>query len=264
MPPIKHALLGASSAHRWMVCTPSAMLDSSYEDKPSEAAAEGTLAHAIAEARLTSRLSGKRWAKTPKALKEDPLYRPGMDEDVDIYVDYILDERNRVLSENPEVLLEQRVDYSPYAPNGFGTADCLMLHGDKLDVFDFKYGKHVFVEAENNPQLKLYALGAMVCMDPLGMINTVRTHIIQPRMENIGSVVYTASELIEWGEKVVKPIAELASKGEGELIPGEHCTFCKHRFRCRARAEQQQKLNLIRYDGERVRTPDELDRKSVV
>lgn len=250
MPPAKHAMLGASNAHRWLACTPSAALErTTPEEMTSEAAEEGTVAHAIAEKHLQDLLEGRRPA-TPADIKAHRLYRPVMEEHVAVYTDAVMEALTEARQTSPDaiLLLEQRVDYSAYAPGGFGTADCLLIAGGLLQVFDFKYGKGVPVFAEGNPQLRLYALGALEEYGLLYDIDRVRYTIIQPRLDSITSEEMSVEDLMAWGKDYVRPRAALAADGKGEPCPGDHCTFCRYRYRCRALAEYNLSLDLKRYD----------------
>lgn len=241
MPPIKHALLGASKAHQWLNCTPSIWLEQGCPEPPaSEAANEGTLAHAIAEERLRRLMEGKKPITSAKH-KKHPLYHPAMDEYVDVYVNYIWDAYQEAKKRTPDalLLLEQRVDFSEYAPDGFGTADAVLITDDIMDVFDFKFGKGVPVEATDNPQIRLYGLGALNEFSDLYDIKAVRMHIVQPRLDSITSETKKAAELSEWGEGYVKPRAKLAANGEGKPFAGEHCRWCRFRNMCRAHGMMQ-------------------------
>lgn len=240
MTPSKHALLGASSAHRWLACTPSARLEQGFEDKPSEHAAEGTLAHAVAEARLAKLLIGKK-PLTPAALRKRELYRPVMDEHADTYADYIMEHLTAAREATPDaqILLEERIDYSEYVPEGYGTADTVIIADGDLHVFDYKYGKGVQVNAVDNPQIRLYALGAYLAYRDLYDIKRVTGHIIQPRLDSISRETLTAEELLAWAEGYVRPRAQMASAGEGIITPGEHCRWCRFKNSCRAYATRQ-------------------------
>lgn len=241
MPPIKHALLGASKAHQWLNCTPSIWLEQGCPEPPaSEAANEGTLAHAIAEERLRRLMEGKKPITSAKH-KKHPLYHPAMDEYVDVYVNYIWDAYQEAKKRTPDalLLLEQRVDFSEYAPDGFGTADAILIADGIMDVFDFKFGKGVPVEATDNPQIRLYGLGALNEFSDLYDIKAVRMHIVQPRLDSITSETKKAAELSEWGEGYVKPRAKLAANGEGKPFAGEHCRWCRFRNMCRAHGMMQ-------------------------
>jgi hypothetical protein len=243
-----HALLGPSKAHQWIACPPSALWETEFPDPgSSEAAAEGTLAHAIAEDHLLKALTGKRQT-TLKAHKEDPLYKPAMQEHVATYVDYVMELR-ATMPPDVTVSVETRLDLTRWVPDCFGTADCILVDDGKLHVCDFKYGKGVPVDAKGNPQLRLYALG---CLDEFGVlydIDTVTTHIIQPRLDSITSETLTVEELRKWGEEVVKPAAALAAEGKGDFNPGEdQCRWCRCKNRCRAYMEYVTRIAALRFD----------------
>jgi len=152
----------------------------------------------------------------------------------------------RASCKDPIVLLEQRLDYSCYVPEGFGTGDLIVVADGILDIVDLKYGKGVAVSAEDNPQMKLYALGALALFDSLYDIQVVRMSICQPRLESVSTYEITVDELTAWAEKELRPKAQLAISGEGEFLPGEHCRFCRARQTCRARAEEY--LSLVKHD----------------
>ena len=237
--PETHALLSASSAKRWLACPPSARLTENMPDSGSGYAAEGTLAHSLCELKLRRKFEGMKKAAFDKAaaeIRKNELYSPEMDGCTDQYIDYI----SRIVhgySTKPAVIPEQRVDYSGIAPGGFGTSDCIILCGNDMHIIDFKYGKGVPVSAEDNPQLKLYALGAAREYDMLYDIRNVTLHIVQPRTEDGNSSWSLSWEALEeWGESI-RPTAELAWEGRGEFSCGDHCRFCKAKAVCRARAE---------------------------
>ena len=242
MPPVKHALLSASSAHRWLNCNPSARLEQEFEDTESEAAAEGTAAHALAEHKLRRAL--KMRSRKPVSQYDCDE----MDGYTDDYVSYVLEqfEQAKQLCSDPKILIEQRLDFSCFVPDGFGTGDCLIVADRLLHIIDLKYGIGVLVEAEENPQMMLYALGALNIFDSLYDIEEVAMTIYQPRRENVSTWKISVNDLRAWAEKVLKPKAEMAFKGEGEYVPGAWCTFCKAAVKCRARAEA--KLKLARYE----------------
>lgn len=233
-----HALLSASSADKWLNCTPSARLEAGFEDTAGESAAEGTLAHELAEkkARLYfGQITKTEYSEAFKRIKQDELYAADMDSCTDEYLEYIKD-IEAILSGKPYVIVETTVDYSAYAPEGFGTVDCLMISGIELHVIDFKYGKTVFVTAEDNPQLKLYALGAYSRYGMLYAIEKVAVHIVQPRMRNVSSWECGVNQLLYWAENTVKTQARKAFNGEGSCVVGTWCDshFCKARPVCRA------------------------------
>lgn len=242
MPPEKHAKLSASSAHRWMNCNPSANLEREFADRTSDAAAEGSAAHALCEHKLRKAL---KMRSTRPASKYDS---DEMELYTDSYVEFVLEqiEVAKQHCADPFVLIEQRLDFSCYVPDGFGTGDCLIVADKLLHIIDFKYGLGVLVDAEENPQMMLYALGALQLFDALYDIDTISMSIFQPRRENVSTWTITVAELKEWAEKILRPKAELAFKGEGEFNPGPWCTFCKAAVKCRARAEE--KLALAQYE----------------
>ena len=242
MPPEKHAKLSASSAHRWMNCNPSANLEREFADKSSEAAAEGSAAHALCEHKLRKALKQRSTRPTSKYDSDE------MEMYTDSYLEFVLEqiEIAKQHCADPFVLIEQRLDFSCYVPDGFGTGDCLIVADKLLHIIDFKYGLGVLVDAEDNPQMMLYALGALRLFDALYDIDTVSMTIFQPRRENVSTWTISVSELEEWAEKTLRPKAELAFKGEGAFNPGPWCTFCKAAVKCRARAEE--KLALAQYE----------------
>lgn len=242
--PNKHALLSASSAYRWLACPPSALLSAKYEDTSSSYAQEGTAAHALAEYKVLKALGRK--ADDPTENLD--YFNEEMDEATDAYAGYVLEQvaEAKKATTDPIVLVEQRVDFSTYVPDGFGTADALIIADDKLSITDLKYGRGVLVEADHNPQLMCYALGAYEMFSALYDIETVSMTIFQPRRDNVSVFEMKASDLLGWAENTLKPAATLAAQGEGEFTVGEHCRFCKAKADCRARAEAN--LALARYD----------------
>lgn len=234
----KHSILPPSGAHRWLNCTPSARLEQEFDDKESEAAKEGTAAHALCEHKLKKALN--RRSKRPVSDYDSDE----MEECSDAYVDFVVEqyELAKQVCSDPIVLIEQHLDFSCYVPDGFGTGDCIIISDDKLHIVDFKYGQGVLVDAEENPQMKLYALGALDIYDALYDIKEVSMTIFQPRRENVSTWTITVEELKNWAENDLKHKAQMAYNGEGEYIPGEWCTFCRAAVRCRARAEEKLRL----------------------
>lgn len=238
----KHAILPASGAARWMACAPSARLEEQFPDTGSEYAAEGTLAHAIAELKVRKKfvepMGLKKYNARLNKFKKDPLYQDEMDRYTNDYLDYI---SSVVISYKtaPHVAVELKLDLSKYAPESFGTGDCIVLGGDTLHVIDFKYGRGVVVSPENNPQLMLYGLGAL---DAYGMLYNP-THVIltifQPRAEGdtVKEWEISRDDLVNWGVFTVRPAAQMAFSGKGKFKPGDWCRFCRARHTCRARAE---------------------------
>ena len=254
MPPQKHALLSASSAHRWLHCPPSAKLTAGVADSPSEAALQGTAAHALAEHKLRRAL--KQQSKRPVSEYEDDE----MDTYTDDYVSYVLEQYETAKSETPGavIYIEQHLDFPHLVPGGFGTGDCLIVADGTLHVVDLKYGLGVLVEAERNPQMMLYALGALRLFDALYDIDTVALTIFQPRREHVSTWTISVAELNEWAEHTLKPAAELAAKGEGEFCAGAWCQFCKIASTCRARAEANLELAKFEFVPSAELSPDEV------
>ena len=240
----KHALLSASSAHRWMNCPPSARLTEHYEDKSSDYAAQGTDAHALCEYRL-KQLLGMDAQDPRENLTWYDEEMEGCAADYTSYINDLITEA-KIHCKDPVVLIEQRLDYSLYVEEGYGTGDCLVIADGTLNVIDLKYGKGVEVEAEQNPQMMLYALGALELFDDLYDINTVTMTIFQPRRANISVWTISKDDLCQWAEAMLRPAAELAFKGEGQYHSGDWCQFCKAKHECRARADEQ--MALMRYD----------------
>ena len=234
----RHAVLSASSSHRWTKCTPAALLELEFDDTQSSAAAEGTAAHALAEHKLRKAL--KMRSKKPIS----PFDCDEMDEHTDAFVSFVLEqlELAKQSCSDPLVLIEQRLDFSKYVPDGFGTGDVILISDKTLHIIDLKYGMGILVNAEYNSQMMLYSLGALEIYDSLYDITEVSMTIFQPRRENVSTWTIPVDELRDWAEYELKPKADLAFKGEGEYCPGDWCTFCRAAVRCRARAEEKLKL----------------------
>lgn len=234
-----HAILSPSSASRWINCPPSAMLNAEAGDRDTVFTREGTLAHAVAELKARKYFIGmgpQKYGAALRKFKADELWQDEMDGHTDAYMDALKDIA-ATFTDTPYVALEQRVDFSEYVPEGFGTADCIMIGGEVLHIVDFKYGKGVDVSAEDNPQLKLYAVGAILQYMAFYDIFTVRMTIVQPRIKREPDTwEIEARNLLYWADGVVKPAAQLAIAGEGEFAEGEWCRWCAVRANCRARA----------------------------
>lgn len=242
--PTQHALLSASGAHRWLHCTGSPLLEKDFPDSTSVYAQEGTLAHYLCELKLmayTGEITKRKLTSMKNKLMKSELWQPEMDSTSEAYLDYIKD-ITMSYTVKPVILIEKKVDFSRYVPEGFGTADCLILAGDTLHVVDYKHGKGVVVDADHNPQMMLYALGAMGELSLLYRFKFVHMTIVQPRVNNISEFTMTADELIEWGEKVVKPKAEAAMSGKGEFEAGDWCRFCRAKRQCKTRYESNDSL----------------------
>ena len=233
-----HALLSPSGSHRWLHCTPSAVLETEFDNKSSPAAAEGTAAHALCEHKL-KRMLHRRSKRPVSDYNSDE-----MEEHTDAYVEFVSEllEKAKQNCKDPLVQVEQRLDLSEYVPGAFGTADCLIIADGTLHVIDMKYGLGVLVSAEENPQLKCYGIAALSIYEDLYDIKEVALSIFQPRRENVSTWIISAEELRNWAEKELKPKAQMAFKGEGEYCPGEWCQFCRAAVKCRARAEEKLRI----------------------
>lgn len=232
-----HAKLSASSASRWLACPPSVALCESFPDTTSPFAQEGTLAHEMAELGLrkyTGKLSTRSYNAKIKTLKENELYTPDMPGYVEEYIDFV--KESAIALRSPFIAIEQRLDFSRYVRGGFGTGDCIIIGDDTLHIIDLKYGKGVGVSAIENPQLRLYGLGALEAFGFLYDIDCVQMSIVQPRRNDISTDTISAAELAQWGE-AIRPLAEKAFVGEGDFQAGEHCRFCRAKNVCRARGE---------------------------
>lgn len=254
----KHALLSASGAGQWINCPPSAKLCDELPEEESTYTKEGTLAHEICELKLTAdTLKTGTYTRRMNKIKKNELYKDEMQGFTDQYVDYVETLSNN-LPEKPYMAVEKRVEFDDYAPDGFGTADCILICGSVMHIIDFKYGKGVMVSAKANPQMGLYALGALKAYGFLYPIEDIFFHIVQPRLNNFSTWQTNRKELTDWGEIVVKPKAEIAYKGEGDFRSGEHCKFCKV-LNCRQRAYDN--LELLEMYKEKL--PPELSDREV-
>lgn len=240
----KHALLSASSSHRWLNCPPSARLCEQYDDKGSSYAAEGTDAHALCEYKLRQALGME--ATDPS--ENLTWFNEEMSDCATGYAAYVLEqvEAAKQTCPDPVVLIEQRVDFSRWVESGFGTADCIVIADGTLQIIDYKHGLGVLVSAKENPQMQCYALGALELFDGIYDINTVRMTIYQPRRDNVSTYELSKDELYRWADEVLKPTADLAFAGDGNFLCGEWCGFCKAKHDCRARADAN--MELARYD----------------
>lgn len=242
--PTQHAVLSASSAHRWLHCTGSPLLEKEFPDTTSVYAQEGTLAHELCELKLkkyTTVMPKGTYTRAHNKIMKSELWQNEMEGTSEAYLEYV---KGIMLACEiaPAVLIEKRVDFSRYVPEGFGTADCLILAGDTLHVIDYKHGKGVVVDADHNPQMMLYALGAMSELSLLYRFKFVHMTIVQPRVNNISEFTMTADELVEWGESVVRPRAEAAISGNGTFEAGDWCRFCRAKQQCKTRYESNDSL----------------------
>lgn len=239
-----HALLSASSSKRWIECPLSARMCERYDDRGSDYAAEGTETHALCEFLLKNALGTE--ASDPRPTFSH--YSEEMLECAENYVAFALEiiARIRETCPDPQILIEQKLNFSEYVPGGYGTGDLLIVGDGTLYVCDYKHGTGVLVEAEGNPQLRLYGLGSLLLFDGIYDIETVSMTIFQPRRSNVATETMPKVDLYRWADEVLKPAAERAFKGEGELSCGDWCRFCKAKAECRKRAEQN--MELARYD----------------
>lgn len=248
MDEVVHAKLAASAAERWLNCPASIRLSENFPDKGSDFAAEGTAAHKLAELLLADRLgyTDEFTAAEMEELQRSQYYKDEMSRCITNYVDWVIELFESVKRETPdaELLTEQRVDFSDWVPQGFGTSDVVILADDTMIICDLKYGKGVAVSAVYNPQLRLYALGAYEAFSMEYDIKKIRMIINQPRLDSISEDEIEVDRLLEWANDFVKPKAEAAYKGEGNPVPGEHCKFCKAKALCKARAKEAQALDV--------------------
>ena len=256
-----HALLSASSSHRWLHCTGAPRLEATFPDTTSEYAKEGTLAHELCELKLkkyTTAMAKGTYTRAYDKIKKNELWAPEMDETTDVYLEYI---KSIMLSYKvaPVVVIEKRVDFSQYVPEGFGTADCIILAGDTLHIIDYKHGKGVVVDADHNPQMMLYALGAMHDYSLLYKFNTIKMTIVQPRVNNISEFEMPSDELRKWGAEVVAPKAKEAYEMEGHTFEaGAWCGFCRAKAQCRTRCEHFDAMHVFTNQDPRLISLEEL------
>lgn len=244
----KHALLSASGAARWMNCTPSARLEEQFEESATSVyAAEGTLAHEFGEIHLRKNINEideEKLLQEVARLEQADLYSPEMDDEVDKYVTYVMEQLNEAKKKTPGaiLLIEEKVDLTMFIEDGFGTNDSIIISDGTMEVIDLKYGKGVKVDAKQNSQLMLYGLGSLIDHELTYDIENVRLTIVQPRMNSISSWEISAKELREWGLKEVKPKAMLAYEGKGVQKAGSWCRWCKVKARCATLAAQNMKV----------------------
>lgn len=231
-------MLSPSSANRWLNCTKSIFLEKDFEEEETTASKEGTEAHAFCEYKLKKLLGIK--CEKPKPV----FYNEEMENCTNDYVDFVMEQYEILKREckDPLVQIEEEVDLSEYVPEGFGTADCILIGNNTLHIIDFKYGQGVIVDSYENPQMKCYALGALLRYEMLYDLKEVKMSIFQPRRENVSTFNLSVDELKKWADEVLKPKAYEASRGEGEYEVGDWCRFCKAKVICRKRAEENLKL----------------------
>lgn len=238
----KHALLSASSAARWLACPPSARLEDKFRetcgyDNSSVYADEGTLAHEFAELNLrhlSGRINNEEFIQSLEILRAHDLYSEEIETEVEKYTTYVMEafEAAKTVVPDPVLFIEEKLDFSHIVEKGFGTGDAGIIADGTMEIIDLKYGKGVKVEAYENPQLKLYAIGALHAYEMLYDITKVKVTIVQPRIDNIVSWEVSVKELYRWAEETVKPIAAKAYEGKGLQKAGDHCKFCLVKAMC--------------------------------
>ena len=248
----KHAFLSASSSHRWLACPPSALLCAKEADQSSAYAKQGSDAHELCEYLLLKALGHD----PPDPTENLDYYDAEMLSCAEGYRDFVMEqvEEARKLSADPLICVEQRLDYSRWVENGFGTGDCVIVADDLLHVIDYKYGLGVLVSASGddgtgNSQLKCYALGALDTFGDLYDIRRIKLSIYQPRRENVDTFEMSVEDLLRWADDVLSPTAKLAFTGDGEFCAGDHCVFCKVKATCRARTDYN--MELAKYEFEK-------------
>lgn len=258
-----HALLSASSSKRWLTCTPSPRLEATLpEQKKAKNAfdfsAEGTMAHSLAEIKLRhlfGQIDSEEYKREYEIIKLTQYYNDDFEAHVDNYVLYVRSQ----IGDGDTPMFEQKVDYSDWAPDGFGTADVVIISDHKVRVIDLKFGAGLPVSAMDNPQLRLYALGAWnKFKEEFPNITEVEYTIHQPRLNSITTDSTTLSKLLEWANYFVKPKAKKAWAGDGEFVPGDHCQFCRAKAQCRARADFNMVAAKLDFKAPPLLTEDEM------
>lgn len=250
--PGEHARLSASSSARWLACPPSVKLTEGMPNKESEWAAEGTEAHRVAEVKLRNYINGTG----DRVVCEDEINRYTND-----YCEYVIEQFNaaKKADHKAKLFIEERLDYSEWAREGQGTGDAVIIADNTCHIIDLKYGRNISVSAINNPQLRLYALGAISTYSLIYDFDKVKVHIYQPRIGNISTEELTVAELTEWGDATVRPAAELAYRGEGDFNPGEtQCRWCLAKESCKARARKNLKTFVENEDTAKMLTLKDL------
>lgn len=256
----KHAYLSASASHRWLACPPSAKLCANIADQSSEYAQQGTDCHELC-AYLVEKALGRAGTDPTENLT---FYDAEMQSCAEEYRNYILEqiEATKKLCQDPQVMIEQRLDFSRWVENGFGTGDCVIVADEVLQIIDYKHGLGVLVSAGDdehggNSQMMCYALGALEAYGDLYDIHQIKMTIFQPRRDNVSTYTISKEKLLKWADEVLAPTAQLAYIGEGEFKAGDHCQFCKVKSTCRKRAEYN--LELAKYDFEMPATLDDIE-----
>jgi len=259
-----HALLSASSSHRWLICTPSVKLESTLPDPPKNSttfdfSAEGTMAHSLAEVKLRhhyGQIDSEEFKREYDIIKLSQYYNEEFEYYVDNYVMFVKSQ----IGDNDRPLFEQKVDYSEWAPNGFGTADVVILSENSIHVIDLKFGKGIPVNAIDNSQLRLYSIGAWSKFkEEFPNIKELKYTIVQPRLDSITTDSTTLAKMLDWVKFFVAPKARLAWTGSGSFIAGDHCQWCKAKAICRARADYNSELAKLDFRDPPLLSEDELN-----
>lgn len=243
----KHAMLSASGAERWLICTPSARLELTVDEVESQYADEGTLAHKLGEIVIKEKAYGIDLSYQKKEIEADPLYDETMIGYIEDYANFVV-EKVRDAPAGSILLQEQRINFNEYVPEGFGTVDNGIVGPGILETIDLKYGKGVPVDAFENKQQMLYALGILLDYELIFDIEKIILTIYQPRINNVSSYTVTKDNLIRWANEVLRPTAIKAFAGEGDFIPGEHCRFCRVRSTCKANAAHNLQVAAREFD----------------
>lgn len=256
-----HAILSPSGASRWLACTPSARLEKQFPDTAGQAAAEGTLAHELAELLVSNYLKPFSGFKAKLAkIKKHELYTHEMLGHAEEYATFVMEQYNESLNADPQahIELEKKLDLTKWVPEGFGTGDCVIVADGVMSITDLKYGKGVPVSSKGNKQMMLYGLGALEAFGFAYEIHTVRMTIYQPRIDNTSSFEIDVDELMNWAETELKPLAELAFKGEGKFSAGSHCQFCRAKATCKALAEHNLEIAKYQFQSEDLLSEEEI------
>lgn len=255
--PDQHAVLSASSSHRWLACPPSALLCARERDSPGAFALQGTDAHSLCEYKVRKAIGMDAEDPTENLTYLDEEMMDATDQYEQFVMEQVAAARERCA--DPIVLVEQRLDFSRWVPDGFGTGDCVIVADEVLTVIDFKYGLGVLVSAEENTQMMCYALGALSMFDDIYDIREVQMTIFQPRRENVSTYAMTRDELLTWAENTLAPTARLAAEGGGEFCAGSHCQFCKVKAVCRKRADENMALAALDFADPALLSDEEIE-----
>jgi hypothetical protein len=260
----QHALLSASASYRWLNCPGSVDLEKGFKNTTSTFAQEGSLAHELGELSLRCQLGEitKRSydSKVNKLIKDNSLFTADMPDYVEIYTNTCVEKfaESKSKSSDAIALVEQKLDFSEWVPDGFGTGDFVIIADGTMEICDLKYGKGIPVSAIANSQMRLYALGAIAEFGFVYDIEKVKMTIIQPRLDSISTDEMTVEDLLKWAEEIVKPIAQLAIKGEGEIKAGDHCKFCKAKAVCRAQADKNMEIAKYEFADSKILSEEEI------